>query len=263
MSTEKVIRNQAKQSLKGNWSIFITAFLFLCTVILFFLGIKTVVSYAFNLVDTNAGYIIKGKELEYNIINFCSILVLIFLSPFVNGIYRMFSMVSQNKKIEITDIFYYFKAQYRYLKTLILNILLLIIFYSISCGFDIYAYICAFTGKNLQDNTNFGIIKLSLIAAMLASAAIKVLVYFIFMHYSLFAYASDDSMSIFNCTFGLYGFSLRHILDTIKLLCSFIGWIALCFFVIPVLYVLPYIMNSFATSAKWLFALEKDRRLLC
>lgn len=263
MSTEKIIRNQAKQSLKGNWSMLITAFLFLCTVLLFFFGVEAVFGYAFKLINTDTGQIVKGKELQYNIINFCTVTVLFFLTPLVNGIYKMFSNVSRNNCIEITDLFYYFKVAGCYFKTLVLNIFLLILFYAVSYGFDIYAYVSTFTGKNLQDNTGFGIIRISLIVAMLASAAIKLLAYFIFVHYSLFAYAYDDSMSILNYTFGMYGFSLRHIGNTIKLLCSFIGWIALCFFVVPVLYVLPYIMNSFATSAKWLFALEKDRRLLC
>ena len=40
---------------------------------------------------------------------------------------------------------------------------------------------------------------------------------------------------------------------------SFSGWLLLCFFVVPALYVIPYVSVSALTSAKWLFQLDERR----
>jgi hypothetical protein len=39
---------------------------------------------------------------------------------------------------------------------------------------------------------------------------------------------------------------------------SFAGWFALCFFVVPALYVLPYFAVAAANSARWLFEMERS-----
>ena len=98
-----------------------------------------------------------------------------------------------------------------------------------------------------------------LILAMAISVIIKVLIYLVFVHYPLNAYAQDESKSVVKYAFGYIGFSLRNLWKTIKLIFSFIGWIALCFFVVPAFYVLPYILVSMSYSAKWLFTLNRNR----
>lgn len=35
-----------------------------------------------------------------------------------------------------------------------------------------------------------------------------------------------------------------------------LGWIALCFFIIPTLYVVPYLAVTLMNSARWLFAMN-------
>ena len=54
----------------------------------------------------------------------------------------------------------------------------------------------------------------------------------------------------------------RHYKDIKKLFWSFIFWFALCFFVLPIFYVMPYAITSFATSEKWLIKLYKDGKMV-
>ncbi len=70
----------------------------------------------------------------------------------------------------------------------------------------------------------------------------------------------DDSNSNVFCCFGKgVKMFVKNFGNTMKLYFGFAGWIALCFFVVPAFYVLPYISTSFATSAKWLISIEKGR----
>lgn len=263
MSTEKTIRNQAKQSLKGNWGTLIAALLFISAILLFISSISSIVAVILKVFDTSDGTIYESKMWLYNVINGCAAIPILFASPLINGAYKMFFNVSQNSNTDMSDLLYFFKDKSRYFKTLGLNIVIAIAYFVISYGLDCYAYVSAFFGRSLQNGFSADAMSFALLGAMVVSVAIKFLAYFIFVHFALFAYAQDESKGIMHYAFGMCGFAFKHLGETIKLLFTFLGWIALCFFVVPAFYVLPYIMNSFATSAKWLFALEKDRGLLC
>lgn len=263
MSTEQTIRIQAKQSLKGNWGLLIAAVIFISIIMLFLNSVSNVIGLFFKVFDTDTGMVLNNKQWIYQIISCGMAVPALLATPLINGAYKMFYNISQNSKTEMSDLFYYFRGMSRYLKTLSLNILISLMYFVISYGLDCYAYVSAFSGKSLQNGLTTDIMTLALLGAMVVSVAIKFLAYFIFVHFVLFAYAQDDSKKVLHYVFGICSFSVKHLGETIKLLFTFLGWIALCFFVVPAFYVLPYIMTSFATSAKWLFALEKDRGLLC
>ena len=61
----------------------------------------------------------------------------------------------------------------------------------------------------------------------------------------------------------MMAFSIKNFISTIKLFIGFIGWAALCFFVVPAFYVVPYFLTTSAMSAKWLFELEGSRDIIC
>ena len=46
-------------------------------------------------------------------------------------------------------------------------------------------------------------------------------------------------------------------LALLRLIFSMFGWIALCFFVLPALYAVPYISVALMNSARWLFAMNQ------
>ena len=57
--------------------------------------------------------------------------------------------------------------------------------------------------------------------------------------------------------FGCIGFSFRYSGALLRLIFSMFGWIALCFFVLPALYAVPYISVALMNSARWLFAMNQ------
>ena len=50
----------------------------------------------------------------------------------------------------------------------------------------------------------------------------------------------------------------KHLKDYYKLIATFLVWIASCIFVLPGLYVIPYLTTSMGTTSKWLINLYKE-----
>lgn len=265
MSTERTIKHQTKKLLVGNWSNIIAIVVFACVILIAVDTLSTLAAFLLGVYNSSGEIVRSGnKEFLLNCIYIGEFFILILLSPVVNGIFKMFCNVSLYGKTEISDAFIYFKNCYRYFKTCLFNLIVSSLFILLSALTDFaYGALEDAVGKNLQDLANFDIISFMLIIVFAAVIVLKMLFYLIFVHYQIFAYATFDNISILKCTFGMYGFAFRHLGSAIKLLFSFTGWILLCFFVVPAFYVLPYLAVSMANSAKWLFAYDKDRGLLC
>lgn len=267
MSSEKIIKNQAKTSLKGNWLTLIASLLFAFTVALAITQLYSLLLVAFDIIDINTEEIKSGGFPLLFAISVGVIIFSFFLTPIINGVIKMFCDISKGKKAEIKDIFYYFKGSKRYFKTLYINLLLFLSFYAFSNIFDLYLYFKLFTGRALNDGHSFDFLSLSLILAFIFSVIIKILVYLVFIHYPLIAYSYNESISnknnAFADTFGLLKFSFVNLSTTINLFLSFTGWLLLCFFVVPAFYVLPYLLTACTTSAKWLLLSYGYKEALC
>ena len=263
MSTEKVIKNQAKDSLKNNWSVIIAAVLAVCAVIILIDALMYGFGFFTKSIDTDTGLVKEGKKLTFTFVAYGALTVAILVSPLINGLFKMFGNTSLYNRTEISDLFYFFKGGHRYFKTLFINITLLFFYSVLAYGLDAYSYACYVLGASLQSGFSFDSDTLILIVFFIASVIIKVIIYLLFVHFPLVAYSFDDSLPVSKYMFGYIGFSFRHFAKTIKLVISFIGWIILsCAFVVPAFYTLPYLMTTMTTSAKWLFSLERNRGVI-
>lgn len=258
MSTEKIIRNQAKKSLVGNWSVIIFAVMAVCASAILLESVLYFIGYYFKLYDIETGVVYGQRKLIYYIVSIAVGVAGVFASPLINGVLKMSGNVALYNNTEINDVFYYFKGVKRYFKTLCINIALAVLCVVLFYGLDVYELACYLLKADLHKDFGFDIITLVLIGAFLVSIVIKILIYLIFVHYPLMAYSLDDSKKVFKYIFGYMGFSVKNLGKTIKLMLSFTGWIALCFFVVPAFYVLPYLLVSATNSAKWLFLLDKS-----
>ena len=263
MSTEKVIKNQAKDSLKNNWSVIIAAVLAVCVIMILINALLYGFGFFAKAIDTDTGLIKEGKKLMFSFVACTALTVAILLSPLINGLYKMFCNTSLYNRTEASDLFYFFKGAKRYFKTLVINITLLFIFSVLSYGLDAYSYACYVLGASLKSGFQFDFNTLILIVFFIVSVIIKVIVYLLFVHYPLVAYSFNDSLPATKYMFGYIGFSFRHFAKTLKLVLSFFGWIVLsCALVVPAFYALPYLLTSMTTSAKWLFSLERNRGVI-
>lgn len=265
MNTEKKIKYEAKQTLKGNFSKIIASCGFICVCMMTLSFCASLILLYLKVISTSSNQIVHGKEWIYTTVFALFGVAVYFISPLINGVYRMFAQNSQSLNIQVSDMFYYFRnGAMLYFKTLCLNIILALVFVIVTYGLDTYVYTSyLLSGATLLNVDVFSLNYFILLASGIVSVIIKIAIYFLFVHFSLFSYAFDNSKKISYYIFTMLSFSIRNFGKTIKLFSGFIGWILLCFFVVPALYVFPYLFNSLATSAKWLFALDKDRGLLC
>ena len=107
------------------------------------------------------------------------------------------------------------------------------------------------------------VVAVLLVLAFIVSTAVVMVCYIIFVHYTFLAYGFNEHLPLGIYLPRMMAFSIKNFIPTIKLFIGFIGWAALCFFVVPAFYAVPYFLTTSAMSAKWLFELEGSRDIIC
>lgn len=244
MKVEKAIKQQARDALRGNFLPLIAGLGLIFTLIFaLYYGFETVLL-ATNAIDPNTEELNASGELPYYLAVCGTMLAATLLSPFINGFLYAAGKTAVEKHCSASDLFYYFRGGFRWFKTMIIDLLLFL-----WCGvltaplrlvstLDLFGDDPAGVALNIAFNV-FGVIW-------------TVLVYALFAHWPLCAYALDSSKGILHCSFGYIGFSFRHLGKLLKLTFSLFGWILLCFFVAPAIYVIPYAAVCYLNSARWL-----------
>ena len=262
MNTERTVRKQAKKALEGNWSLIISqnmaALLPLLT------GL-----FAFSLAMSAAGiYDTKNPNQLQRILTMifggAFFIVAVVLLPLVNGIYRSVCNIVRGRECNSLDVFYYYKKPKRFFKTLILDVISIGLFLIVSGLLNVFNYLNAVSGEILNNSPSLGVfMTILLVLAWIVSAVVTVVCYIIFVHYTLLAYGFNENLPIGVYLPRMMAFSIKNFIPTIKLFVGFIGWAALCFFVVPAFYAVPYFLTTSAMSAKWLFELEGSRDIIC
>lgn len=247
MSKEKLIKKQAREAMKGN-TVPIIAGIAMTLIILILLENASYIFWImFDAVDLELETMNAGSDIPYFAVLAGAVILATFLSPVLNGMFKTASNAVINKKCEALDVFYFFKGGRRYLKTMLINMVLFLIFGTLTSA--VQSGLTAFMGNDGALGT----------AAAIISGVFKFLIYAWFVHYPLCLYAIDDSKSAARYMFGYIGFSFRHFWAFIRLSFSMLGWILLCFFVAPILYVGPYALCAAINSARWLKKLDDDK----
>ena len=256
MKTEKIIRSQAKESLKGNWTAAVSGvFVLLGALILL------VIFYSMLLSLTG---IISGDELKSGsetalIIILSSTFILAFaLSPFKNGYFRLCYNIATDRSDGLRDIFYFFSGIKLYFKALQFNIIIMLkrILFSV-IGFIPYIlfatikyllFLTATDGMTKQffDTSEAVIICLCVTITIIISIRLFI---------PEFVFVDNYEANVFSISNVI---TKKHLKDYYRLVSTFLFWILLCFFVLPGLYVIPYFTTSLGTTSKWLINLYKE-----
>jgi hypothetical protein len=180
--------------------------------------------------------------LWYLLLEFGALVLAAVFSPLINGFFRLAADTAVKGGCEINSFFYFFSSPRRYFRTLAVNM-------GLCALYSLLTAPLAVAGRLLGD-----VLPAPAITAVLVIW--QIFVYIFFIHYPLAAYAINDSRQAYYYVFGFIGFSFRYSGALIKLIFSMLGWIALCFFIIPTLYVVPYLAVTLMNSARWLFAMN-------
>lgn len=263
MNIEKQIRSQAKEALNGNWTAVISGFFVICGALVTAYVFTLAAGSLFNI-WTEDGLLKRGCDGILTSIVCISVLIVILLSPFKNGFLKICYETTNGRKADFSDIFYFFKGN-KYLNTLqfnlliavriILNILIGLIPYFI---FSLITYLFSIElMPTVTANEVVFIIKIVLISIGIAFAIINSSKYYL----TDFLYIDNDgdTTDVFKASKAILKVHKKSLR---KLFLSFVFWLALCFFIIPSLYVVPYMTTSFAQSSKWLIILYKEGKLV-
>ena len=246
MNTEKTVRKQAKKVLEGNRSVIISEIM--VAVLAFLTGL-----FAFSLAMSVAGlYGVKNPNqtqqmltMIFGLVFFAFVVVCL---PLINGVYRSVCNVVRDRECSPLDVFYYYKKPKLFFKSVILDVISVGLFFIISGLLNVFNYLSAVSDKIIENSP---------------SLTAVVVCYIIFVHYTFLAYGFNEHLPLGIYLPRMMAFSIKNFIPTIKLFIGFIGWAALCFFVVPAFYAVPYFLTTSAMSAKWLFELEGSRDIIC
>lgn len=254
MKTNQLIKKQARLLLKGNWVPLIIGLSAVLLAVLTALCLETALLYLFDLVNSDGSVSNDNLLFSFCITVGCATLLML-LSPLLNGVLKMCANLSVNHQTYVSEMFYFFSSPGLYLKTILVNLLVLLSFAVMSALTDIYRIIVIFTNQDFGSEGISPVMVLLLVAALIVSVIIKILLYAILVHYQMFVYSFGDK-GFAESTILLLPFAFKHFGKLMRLILSFAGWFALCFFVLPALYTVPYFAVSSANMVKWLLQTE-------
>ena len=258
MSTEKIIRSQAKKSLNGNWTAAVSG--------LFVLLAEVFLAAVFYSMLTGLTGVFDGEKLKSGaepimiIILVLTILLSFALSPFGNGFYRLCYNIASDRSDGLRDMFYFFSGTKQYFKALQFNVIIAFkkLLYSI-IGFAPYIIFSIIKGllfaslktPNASLTQTFGVIE----AVILAICAVAAVIINIRLIIPEFVFVDNFEANVFDIAKVI---SKKHLKEYYKLISTFIIWILSCMFVLPALYVIPYLTTSLGTTSKWLINMYKE-----
>ncbi|MGN0488558.1 MAG: hypothetical protein ACI4HO_04785 [Ruminococcus sp.] len=260
MEIEKTIRNQAKNKLENNWvgavSALFVLFGFAVALILLFESLINI----FKVYDNN-GELKESSVATLILILFFTVAAGVFISPVKNGFLKYFYDLSNTGEGDLMSVFYFFFRIKRYFKTILFNLILIGIFI-LNMAITLLPYGILKIIDNSVDifstveAEQVGYIIYSILFGIGITAGIVLSLRLIFVE---FLYIDNENKEA-GYYFGKKAtkLSIKHHKDYIILVFTFLPWIMLCFFVLPALYVIPYLSESLATSSKWLIKLNKD-----
>lgn len=261
MNKEKLIKNQALTALKGSWLVLIAMALMISAVIIAISGLGSIAQIITKSVDVSTGLAKSGREFVYGLTDGLTYAVMFFFSPLINGFFKSAYIVAHNEIPSFWELFAFFKSPALYFKTILLNLILVLIMAAAVFAFSFGYLITIITDSLRTDNEAVITLLTAVLNIFFGSVSVLLIsfVYLFFVNYAMFLYVDNPNTNVFCCFGRGIRMFVKNFCNTMRLYFSFIGWIALCFFVVPAFYVLPYISTSFATSAKWLISIEKGR----
>ena len=241
---------------KDNWLTLIVSLSVAFIVLFCVIFVYQSLIYGFNTVNTYTGEFKKSKYILGNVFRVLYVLSLIGISPVLNGFVKICYDVAKYGTGNVRDLFFYFKKPRRYFTAFFLNALQLLIIVLIFA-------VCLIPSEALFVVADY----FKSVAIFIYAAAVIIAIAGIFVSllilsrfvFSYYIFAEDENQGALSCISKAIRLSKGHTIDITKLLLSFL-WIALCFFILPVFYVIPYFTVSLGNSAKWLILLKEEAK---
>lgn len=288
-----MVKREARNNLaKNNWGKAVAVTIFVLTLVssismltaLFQLilnidleGKITTLFSNFSEIYINQGVLIESfkNNVSVNLIVYYSILLLVILLSFIIllpiylGLSRFYYYVSKGESPSAAEIFYYFKGRKVFLHSLNfgINIILRCLMWSLVCMLPGTIIMIISGMLSAMPVTSVSLSRYAVVLVPIAMILLVVGYIFLFaiiLRYFLASYlfVSREEMGVRDCIRMSFNNMVGYRISVLKLYITFIPWVLACFFVLPILYVMPYLQASKFTCAKWLLVeIEKKNKL--
>ena len=237
MTNTAMIKKQAKQQLAGRWKEPVAGILIL--------GVAAVITAAAGeLADTVV--FLTGVNVLMNFgqaVSFAvGILFTILLSPLLLGYLRMMYQITKGTKPDFSQMFIYISDAKRYKAALGLCSRFIL-----RLTLPAFAAVCAFCALSLfaEEASQF-VFPISLVVFILTLIFVMRYVPAFFVYFENENLSGASCMKLGRKIYRTMKYSLT------KLVFSFFFWYLLLFFVVPAIYILPYVTASVCNFSKWL-----------
>lgn len=263
MSAERFVKEEAKATLrKENWVKSVVAVLMISIIpIVGFLVAEMGYALASGEEDFSFEALTESplSAIFFVVFQLIAVVAVVLLSPLVAGCAKMFYGLAEKREAEISDIFYFFDTKGKYISAVrfMLGIIVkgIIVFMLCLLPAAIVFFISSSIYRSSFARTDavvtlgaLGIVSVILvIVGAIAALCIMHRYLFSLALYAYYGYDEKQSAEVGARVARKYSMSL------VKLTFSFIPWILLLFFVVPFLYVFPYMFCSYSVSVKYLF----------
>ena len=255
---QAIVRAQARNALKKKYAKAVTAFVVALLPIYIIEGASTVIICVIESLSFD-------KIFEDMLVMLCAYPVMtvigVLLSPLVNGYIRCFYMNALNGDFDLNDLFYYL-SKGRYARTLKLDLSFVIRLIIPGALFFIPVIVYAAVCKSFFNDFNSTLIYRDFLFILIVLSSIMLTLYSL-KYFTVFTiYCEREYMSSKELFAASKSVMRGQSSNAAKLIFSYTPWMLLCFTVLPMLYVVPYMTQGLCVGAKWMTRAADTRQAL-
>ena len=248
LSTEAIVKQQARETLKHNYPRAIIALLITLIPLYMIDGTTTVISCAFmNLIPDSETAKLWIYAVGYPVEFIAGFL----LSPVINGYIRAYYRCAYTKEMDLKDVFYYLEKG-RYGETLNFNIRFIlrmliptVLLYLPLIAFEIIS-------SNIGGDFYGGLVYRDVYFLLAVLSTLAVTLYAL-KYFTVFTACVDREELNLSSAVEYSKYIMKNKTGSAaKLILSFTPWLLLCMLILPALYVIPYMTQSLCVAAKWM-----------
>lgn len=255
LSPQAIVRAQARAALKNNYARAVIAFLILMLPVFLLDAASTVIVIMLNMLISDSD--IASITSLITVIT-ATLIGGVLASPFINGFVRVFYRNAFTGDMDLNDLFYYFEGG-RYHHTLALNLTLILrLLIPAALAYlpvILFSIICTRIGGSFVNSVLYN--DFYVILTILSTI---ILTLYSLRYYALFTvYVENENLSICELFRTSKHIMRSQSVSAAKLIFSYTPWMLLCFTVLPMLYVIPYMTQGLCIGAKWMTRAAYER----
>ncbi len=261
MSPNQQLKREAKFQLRGHWpqalavtAVYLTATLFFAVLQEGLLVLTGVIPLKAALGEIQIAQL-PHPPLTFIINSVVTVFRLVLLAPLVLGIVKWFFRRAQGEEISVSVLFEYYSSGEQFVRALAFLAHGLVRVLAWGCVSFLPGGLClaaaAYQRRSFAHYAAAGVLEpLGLVFLGLGILLFIPMMLRLFL--APFLFVEDSSLSAGMC-FRLSVQKMRFFRGHLfSLICSFLGWLVLCLFSFPLLYVFPYFAAALSNSAKWI-----------